>query len=262
MQPLQLAENCTLLTRVIVKLGKDDGNNISVLNQMALTNGWQSKRSFRTQNVACTEQGTEQRQRQLQEIHCTPLPELQGPSGVLSGVRGPKDGDSSSNPGRTKVCYDRAKTAAPTAVQSWAQVPGSRNPLCFEHQHLQGAIHTMRQPPTSKAFAPFLNKLNSPDSRGGSCVAWEGALAESIFSLSCSRKSSLSVWMMVASREHQCRAKRRQPWRKQREKQIETVLRAKAAMGHGGGDTRLHGETMQQDRMTDEEKKGYKSRAD
>lgn len=199
---------------------------------------------------------------QLQEFHCTPLPELQGPTGVLSGVRGPKDSDSSSNPGQTKICYDRAKTAAPTAVQSWAQVPGPRNPLCFEHQHLQGAIHTMRQPPTSKAFAPFLNKLNSPDSRGGSCIAWEGALAESIFSLSCSRKSSLSIWMMVASREHQCRAKRRQPWRKQREKQIETVLRAKAAMGHGGGDTRLHGETMQQDRMTDEEKKGYKSRAD
>lgn len=33
-------------------------------------------------------------------------------------------------------------------------------------------------------------------------------------------------------------------------------------MGHGGGDARLQRETMQQNRMRDEKKKGYKSRAD
>jgi len=38
MQPLQLAENCTLLIRIMVKPGSADGNNTSVLNQMALTN--------------------------------------------------------------------------------------------------------------------------------------------------------------------------------------------------------------------------------
>lgn len=35
-----------------------------------------------------------------------------------------------------------------------------------------------------------------------------------------------------------------------------------AAMGHDGGDARLQGETTQQGRMTDEKKKGYKSRTD
>lgn len=45
------------------------------------------------------------------------------------------------------------------------------------------------------------------------------------------------------------------------EKQTDSVQSIKAwkQTGHGGGDARLQGETMQQDRMTDEERKVTKA---
>lgn len=71
--------------------------------------------------------------------------------------------------------------------------------------HFWGTLKTKQQTPKI---------LIDQVAKGEDVQPGERAIAESSSSFPCSSKNHLFVWVMVASREHQCRAKRRQLWRK------------------------------------------------
>lgn len=149
-------------------------------------------------------------------------------SGALPGTEAhplPTQGLSGICFGQTGTCsYGKAVAFLPTMSRQLLEVfqPGLASLL--QRTHSASHTTTCRDQLTQSFNLPrhFKNntKQNIPKiliyqvAKAEDVQPGERAIAESSSSFSCSSKNHLLVWVMVVSREHQCRARRRQLWRK------------------------------------------------